>query len=316
MREKKNFAQRTNALENAEIKRKYFLVYEGEETEQIYFDAIDENKVKLRISPLIELVPIVRSYSEQGWSNPQKILDRVLLNLKEEKSSKVSYETLLNWIMEYLLDTLNLSCRNIVVKKYWSILEGVCKENLNAQLIDITPDVDSSCQEILKKFIEKAKIECNLDNAAEIIRKHAISYEDGFDKICFIIDRDRNSFVSHPDNDQYGYVLKQCREYGFGFYLTNPCFEFWLLLHFNEVMNMDEEKLLENKKGAGKRSFTENELRKLMPGYKKSKYNVDILLSKIDMAIKNEKKFCEDEEKLECTLGSRVGLLIEEMRNQ
>lgn len=315
MREKKNFAIRTNALENAEIKKKYFLVYEGEETEQIYFDAVNANKGRLKINPLIELVPIIRSYSEQGWSNPKKILDRVLLNLKEDKYNQVSYETLLNWIMEYLLDTLNISSRNAMAKSYWSILQDICSNDLCVQLLNIVPDVNSTCQDILQKFIQKGEIECNLDNAAKIIRKHAISYEEGFDKICFIIDRDRNSFVSHPDNDQYSYVLEQCKKNGFGFYLTNPCFEFWLLLHFDQVMTIDKNKLLENKKGAGKRSFTENELRKLIPGYDKSKYNAYDLLNRIDVAIKNEKNFCENEEELERTLGSRVGLLIEEMRN-
>lgn len=217
--------------------------------------------------------------------------------------------------MEYLLDTLNISSRNTIAKSYWSILRDICSKDLCVQLLNIVPDVNSTCQDILQKFIEKEQIECNLDNAAKMIRKHAISYEEGFDKICFIIDRDRNSFVSHPDNDQYSYVLDQCRKNGFGFYLTNPCFEFWLLLHFDQVMSIDKKMLLENKKGKGNRSFTENELRKLIPGYDKSKYNAYDLLNRIDVAIKNEKNFCENEEELERTLGSRVGLLIEEMRN-
>ena len=100
MREKKNFAQRSKVLASAEARKKYFLVYEGEETEQIYFDAVNEQKDSLGINPLIELVPIMRSYSEEGWSNPKKILDRVLLNLEEDEKKTISYETLLNWIME------------------------------------------------------------------------------------------------------------------------------------------------------------------------------------------------------------------------
>lgn len=81
MREKKNFAQRSKVLASAEARKKYFLVYEGEETEQIYFDAVNEQIDSLGINPLIELVPVMRSYSEVGWSNPKKILDRVLLIL-------------------------------------------------------------------------------------------------------------------------------------------------------------------------------------------------------------------------------------------
>ena len=52
MREKRNFAERTKALDSPEIRKKYFLVYEGENTEVIYFDAVNElrNEVKIKIA--------------------------------------------------------------------------------------------------------------------------------------------------------------------------------------------------------------------------------------------------------------------------
>ena len=58
-------------------------------------------------------------------------------------------------------------------------------------------------------------------------------------------------------------VLKTCREKGFRFYVSNPCFEFWLLLHFDEVFDLDRDKLLENPQVTAKRRYTEHELRKL-----------------------------------------------------
>lgn len=109
-------------------------------------------------------------------------------------------------------------------------------------------------------------------------------------------------------------VKKKCREKGFGFYITNPCFEFWLLMHFDEVFRLDKEKLLENSKVITKRRYTEQELRKLLPNYRKSKYDTKTLIGRIDKAIENEKEFCENVELLEHTVGSNIGLLIEEMR--
>ena len=73
--------------------RKYFLVYEGSETEAIYFDAISSMREDVGISPLIELIPIIRSYSENGWSNPKKILDRIIENLEESRTNQISYES-------------------------------------------------------------------------------------------------------------------------------------------------------------------------------------------------------------------------------
>ena len=34
----------------------------------------------------------------------------------------------------------------------------------------------------------------------------------------------------------------------YGIYITNPCFEFWLLMHFDDVKELDPELLLENPK--------------------------------------------------------------------
>ena len=71
----------------------------------------------------------------------------------------------------------------------------------------------------------------------------------------YIIDRDRESFVSSSKNNQYKYVVEKCEEMGFGLYVTNPCFEFWLLLHFDKVFELDRDKLLENPKVTAKRRY-------------------------------------------------------------
>lgn len=316
MREKKNFAQRSKVLASAEERKKYFLVYEGEETEQIYFDAVNEQKDSLGINPLIELVPVMRSYSEVGWSNPKKILDRVLLNLEEDEKKTISYETLLNWIMDYLFDLKVLTTRGVMAKNVWTVLRTACQETIQVRLQDDVSDMEKTCKELLGILAEETEITHVVDDVSKIIKEQAITYAEGLDKICFIIDRDRESFVSHPGNDQYSYVLNKCKDNGFGFYLTNPCFEFWLLLHFDEVMNLDTEQLLENPKVTSKRRYTEQQLRTLMPGFTKSKYDVDALMQRIDKAISNEKQFCEDDQELEYTVGSKIGLLLEELRKQ
>lgn len=102
---------------------------------------------------------------------------------------------------------------------------------------------------------------------------------------------------------------------GFQFCVTNPCFEFWLLLHFDEVFELDKEKLLDNPKATSKRRYAENELRRIYPNYNKSSYQAEFLVKDIDKAIENEKKFCEDVECLKDSVGSNIGVLITQMRN-
>ena len=87
------------------------------------------------------------------------------------------------------------------------------------------------------------------------------------------------------------------------------------MLHFDEVFDLDEEKLLKNPRATAKRRYAEDELRKICPRYNKSSYHAEVLVRNIDKAIENEKKFCEDIEKLECSVGSNIGKLIKEMRN-
>lgn len=316
MREKKTFAQRTRTRNTDEVRRKYFLVYEGKETEEIYFEGVSQNRSMIGINPLIELVPVVRSYSEEGWSNPKKIVDRMLLNLEESRLGIVSYETLLNWFMDYLYEEKILVNSKAKAKSLWQTLEWICSEKLQITLAEPVVDLEETCKMLAEYFQDKEGYEQIVDDVPRIIRNRAITYAEGFDKICFVVDRDRESFVAHEDNNQYEYVLKKCRENGFGFYLTNPCFEFWLLLHFDDVEQLDEIKLFNNPKITAKRRYTEQELRKRMTGYTKSSYDVDWFMNRIHIAIQNEKTYCEDIEKLEYSVGSRVGLLIEELKDK
>lgn len=104
MRESRAFGIRTKVLKSDEVIKKYFLVFEGAVTEQIYFDEIRLSHEKVGISELIEIVPILRSFSEKGWSNPKKILERIIESLNEKKFNKITYESLINKMLAYFED--------------------------------------------------------------------------------------------------------------------------------------------------------------------------------------------------------------------
>ena len=167
----------------------------------------------------------------------------------------------------------------------------------------------------LEKIEENYLIENLVSKLSDIIEHGGWSYEKGFDEICLIVDRDKESFISKPGNDQYKYVLDRCLENGFRFCVTNPCFEFWLLMHSDKVLELDKDKLLNNSKVTSKRRYAEDELRKIYSGYKKSSYHAEEFVKNIDIAIKNEKEFCEDIQRLKDSIGSNIGILIEDMRS-
>lgn len=310
MREQKSFAERSKTLPSDETRKKYFLVYEGKCTELLYFQAVDELKTEIGLSPLIELVPVIRSYSEAGWSNPEKIMERLLQNLEEAKNHTPSYETLLNWIMDYFEDTGRIVNNRPLAQTMWNTLAWICEEILHVSLDMLVENLPDTCNEILDHLKRVSGTEHLVEDIPKIINYKNLTYAEGFDKICFIVDRDQKSFTKR----QYVNVMEQCTKNSFGFYLTNPCFELWLLMHFDDVVELDKESLRENPLVTSKRRYTEQELRRRIHGYKKSKYDALALVHDIDAAIHNEQKFCEDPERLENTVGSNIGLLIRELK--
>jgi len=88
------------------------------------------------------------------------------------------------------------------------------------------------------------------------------------------------------------------------------------LLHFNKVLELDQEKLRTNKKiseSRGANKYVFHELKKLMVKYTKNKYDAHTLMERIPDAIANEKSFSESVQELENKLGSTVGLLLAEI---
>ncbi len=315
MRESRTFAERTRVLKSDEALRKYFLVYEGSDTELIYFNAVNSMRENIGINPLIELIPIIRSYSEEGWSNPKKILDRIIENLEESKTERISYETLLNRIMDHFYEKKVITTSKVLARSMWKKMVRVCAEVLQKSLHAEVENIEADCNVILEFLMQEYDIAHDISGISDIIRDGALTYAEEFDQICLIIDRDKDSFLALPENNQYGYVVEKCKEKGFQLCITNPCFEFWLLLHFDEVFELDTDKLLENPKITAKRRYAEQELRRIYPRYDKSAYDAEELVKNIDKAIQNEKVFCEDILGLESSVGSNIGRLIENMRS-
>ena len=314
MREKKKFAERTRISKEDRTRKKYFLVCEGNRTEGIYFNTINELKDKIGINPLIEIISIERTYTEEGWSNPKKILEQLLKDLEEIENGKISYKTLVDKIIEIIMEDEKISSKILKEISSEKMIENI--KNDIESLDNIVENVEEDCEFLLNMIIKKLfltieEIPNILETVLKNIENKQITYSEDIDKMCLIVDRDKKSFKE----EQYNYVKEECKKKNFKLYVTNPCFEFWLLLHFDEVHLINKEELLENKRASSKVRFVESELKKYFP-YNKNKYNAELLIEKIDLAIENEKRFCEDIERLKNELGSNVGLLIQELKGK
>lgn len=240
MRESRTFAERTKILNSDEAIKKYFFVYEGSDTELIYFDAVNNLKNDIGINPLIELIPLLRSYGENGWSNPKKILNRVICNVEESKTGCITYETLLNRIMDYFFEEKLITTSKKQAESIWKTLKWICEEKKHKSLAENVNDIVGECNSIVDLLQKESDLDNIVSDISEIIKNNGITYSEGFDKICLIVDRDRDSFVSNPGNNQYEYVMNKCKEKSLAFILLTHVLNFgycYTLMMYMQLIN-------------------------------------------------------------------------------
>lgn len=312
MRIAKQFGERKTVLSSSEPKRKYIFAYEGSLTERLYFEGVSFNKENLGISALLDMNPLVRSISESGWSHPKKLLECLIDYLRQAKDAEYKVSNIIDLAVEYLYEHHKDHFCEFSKQSLYSFFISWLKNKCNLSPNDMVKSLSSIIKELNICVKQKLSISDFINSFENYICDQQMTYDSEIDRVCIIIDRDRQSF----SEQQYDSVVQTCNENKFKLYITNPCFEFWLLMHFNEVHQLYTEKLLKNPKVTSKRRYTEDELRKLVRGYKKNNIQFNAFSDKIDTAIKNEKSFTEDISGLKNRIGSNIGILLLELREK
>ena len=214
MRIPKTFGKRSTADEKKlEPKVKYFLAFEGEETEPQYFSGVLRYKNVLGIHALVEIVPLKRHYEERTWSHPCKFIGPLIGSMKEYSSGKNSIRSLINHSVDYVID------RSINDRQYDNSRK--ISERLHATLVEH----GYSCEETPENFETVLTIICNclhemyptecmeksIDSLQHYINEQALFYNSDVDKVCLIIDRDAQNFKLN----QYDALLAACDKKGF-----------------------------------------------------------------------------------------------------
>ena len=145
-----------------------------------------------------------------------------------------------------------------------------------------------------------------IENFHADVENGVFLYEKDFDKVCMVVDRDKQSF----HEEQYDVFLNKCDEYGYFPYISNPTFEVFLLMHDDAILKLDRKKMLGNKRVNRGKRYTEIKLSEIF-NCNKRRINFEEFKPKVANAIQNEKLFCEDVYELKNNLGSNVGVLLE-----
>jgi hypothetical protein len=130
------------------------------------------------------------------------------------------------------------------------------------------------------------------------------------DELWMIIDRDSWTDIQE--------ISTLCKEEGnFFLALSNPCFEFWLLLHIKKVSDFNEKQLtdiFENKMVSAKKTYLKKLLSTILrDGYNESNPKPRRFLKHIDLAIERAKQLDLSGEEYPTKLGSHVYKLVEKI---
>ena len=267
--------------DSIEPKRVVFLSTEETKTEVHYFNFIEKYRDQLGIDAIVH-IEILKRYDTN--SDPENVLE-----LLEEY---VQFRE--NKMFEKAIDSLSL--KNYSTEFIRSYLESPSslsqKECNKFQAVLQEEHIDLLYLDFLSKYHGK-------DDAFGIV-----------------IDRDCGSHSVEQMNS----VVGKCREKNYLCYITNPCIEFWQLLHVSDVASEYSESLediLRNKLDEKKNSFVSNLLYE-KTGQRKAiqvKTFEKFYLPNIDLAIERAKGFAPSNQLLE-KIGSNLWELIELLREK
>ena len=293
-------------------KKKVFLSFEGIKTEVQYFEGIIKYRDKLNVNPNIEIILMLRNHTFLGWSNPLKAMERTKFCIDNLSKNQRNVSSFISSVVEYCFYNSSYFSTKEDASSLYDHLLSLINSKFNLKKDDSFDFTLYLADDIKKSILSELDKNYKIEKLDEFINSQFISFNPKRDKVCLIVDRDSRSV----NNKQYERLVNKCRDNKFSLYVSNPCFEFWLLLHFNEVLNLDKDQLLDNKKLSDDESpihYCEYELKKLLSEFEKNNICFNQLINRIAIAIKNEKNFKESIIDLKTELGSNVGLLLKEL---
>ncbi len=144
-----------------------------------------------------------------------------------------------------------------------------------------------------------------LDERKEDWIEHGIEASE----LWMVVDRDRQNV----SKEQLNSIIDKCKLEGYNLALSNPTFEFWLLLHITDLQKYSVDDLLNNEKVNKTRRFIDKELSIILNGYNKKNLKFERFEDGINDAIIRAKEMQTNNGNLIDELGTSVCLLVEKL---
>lgn len=156
-------------------------------------------------------------------------------------------------------------------------------------------NTNSAPNHVFQKLKKEAKDEYNFKDS---------------DELWMIIDTDR--WKNIPD------IILECKNQNNMFVaVSNPCFEFWLLLHIKDISEYSNEELeliLKNSKVTNKKNYVDSKIAEILGSYNKSNPKPELFIPTLDYAIKQAKTLNQNNDDYPKSLGSHIYKVVEKLK--
>lgn len=263
-------------------KKIYFISVEGVTTEVEYLQGVSDYRAELGIDSLVN-IEVLRRKTKDGYSAPDQVIELLeeYLNLREAG------------------------------KNIFADLPDEIKNDYSTDFIQLYLESPESISPKDRGKFEFALQKLGYDLA---YRRHFTDHINDSDEFCILIDRDAGSHSS----EELFLIIQYCEEQNYRCFISNPCFEFWLLLHFSDVLEEYSDRLdliRENKKVSNTHTYVSYELSLKAHHGKKGIAFKEKYLPNIEEALIRASKFANDSESLITDIGCNIGMLIKDMQS-
>lgn len=208
--------------ETVEPKRIVFLSVEGTKTEVSYFRCVEKFREDLGIKKIVHIEVLEKNDTKSDPNNVLELLEEYV-QFRESGTFQEEIEALdlKNYDTGFIRSYLD-DPSNIPTRRRHKFESVLRKERLDLLYLD---------------FLSR--------------------YHGENDAFGIVIDRDCGSHSIKQMNE----IIETCKEKGYHCFVTNPCFEFWQLLHVSDVAKEYEgyyDRLLVNEKDNSGNTFVSN----------------------------------------------------------
>lgn len=184
-------------------------------------------------------------------------------------------------------------------------------------LINTYQNGEIDLKELQQEIQTHLKEDIEIDDAQSLAAFISMGqFEWEYDEICLIFDRDSQSFK----DSQFDRVLQICEKNNYQLCITNPTFEFFLLLHLVNQNQIDEKKVMENKKETKHKRYVEHQLNEKLKehgkSFKKNQYDASYFVERFSDIKKNGENYLKEASKLKDEIGTSLHFVIENILNE